>query len=54
MLAIFTQHARARMQRRGASAAAIDRLLRYGAGQDDRHGASVSVFGYRRRLKQRH
>lgn len=52
MNAIYTHHARARMQQRGISPAVIDCLLRFGSEQYDRHGGVVVFFdkAARRRL----
>jgi hypothetical protein len=40
----FTEHARARMQQRGISAAAIDLLLSYGASTHDHRGGEIVFF----------
>jgi hypothetical protein len=44
MATYFTDHARARMQQRGISAAAIDLLLDYGRTSHDHHGAEIVFF----------
>ena len=45
----FTTHARARMQQRGISAAAIDLLLSYGRTSHDHHGGEIFFFDKRTR-----
>ena len=40
----FTDHARARMQQRGISAAAIDVLLNYGRSSHDHQGCELVYF----------
>ena len=50
----FSRHARVRLQQRGISPAALDRLLAYGSEIHDHHGA-VTVFfdkAARRRLER--
>ena len=44
MATYFTEHARARMQQRGISAAAIDVLLSYGRTSHDHHGGEIVFF----------
>lgn len=44
MATYFTEHARARMQQRGISAAAIDMLLSYGRTSHDHHGGEIVFF----------
>jgi hypothetical protein len=44
MTSYFTDHARARMQQRGISAAAIDLLFSYGASAHDHHGGEIVYF----------
>jgi hypothetical protein len=44
MATYFTDHARARMQSRGISAAAIDLLLDYGASAHARRGREIVFF----------
>lgn len=44
MATYFTDHARARMQQRGISAAAIDLLLSYGRSSPAHRGAEIVFF----------
>ena len=44
MATYFTEHARARMQQRGISPAAIDALLAYGCASHDHNGCEVVYF----------
>lgn len=56
MDAIYTHHARARMQQRGISPEAIEHMLRYGTERHDRHGGVVLFLdkvSRRRMLRER-
>lgn len=51
MASYFTNHARARMQQRGISAAAIDLLLDYGRAAHDHHGGEIVFFDKSARVR---
>ena len=54
MNAIFTDHARTRMQQRGISQALVEHMFRYASEQHDRHGAVVLFLdkAARRRMQR--
>ena len=56
MDAIYTHHARARMQQRGISTVLIEYMLRYATEQHDRHGGVVLFVdkAARRRMQREH
>ncbi len=51
---MLTRHARSRMQQRGIPPAQVERILRYGTEQHDRHGGVIVYLdrGARRRAER--